>query len=92
MMILKAFSSNSSHFALAIENVQYLDEQKKINEEENKNRRQFQLDKLVSSMGHQIRNPLNVISGAMTGIEIVMKKYKSVIEAKVLQQAGRKEK
>jgi len=77
---LKAFSSNSSHFALAIENVQYLDEQKKINEEENKNRRQFQLDKLVSSMGHQIRNPLNVISGAMTGIEIVMKKYKSVIE------------
>jgi signal transduction histidine kinase len=77
---LKAFSSNSSHFALAIENVQYLDEQKKLNEEENKNRRQFQLDKLVSSMGHQIRNPLNVISGAMTGIEIVMKKYKSVIE------------
>ena len=77
---LKAFSSNSSHFALAIENVQYLDEQKKINEEENKNRRQFQLDKLVSSMGHQIRNPLNVISGAMTGIEIVMKKYKAVME------------
>lgn len=77
---LKAFSSNSSHFALAIENVQYLDEQKKLNEEENKNRRQFQLDKLVSSMGHQIRNPLNVISGAMTGIEIVMKKYKPLIE------------
>jgi len=77
---IKAFRRSASHLALAIENVQYLDEQKKINEEENKNRRQFQLDKLVSSMGHQIRNPLNVISGAMTGIEIVMKKYKSVIE------------
>jgi K+-sensing histidine kinase KdpD len=51
----------SDRVALAVEHALYLEAEKKRNEDENKDKRQFQLDRFASSMAHQIRNPLNII-------------------------------
>jgi len=70
----------SDRVALAIEHTQYLAAERKRNEEENKDKRQFQLDRFASSMAHQIRNPLNIIYSTQQSFDDLLFQVKGKID------------
>jgi len=77
---IHTFNTISDHLAVAIENALYMEAEKRRNEEENKNKRQFQLDRFASSMAHQIRNPLNIIFQSVDDTESLVQKNRSNIK------------